>query len=417
MARGEQDRRRAPPENSPGPPRSVQVSKLLSRLLRHQAVQAKIPLSPEGYVKVSDALAWQRAKSMKITLEEIVGAVKSSDKQRFGLKYIGHDPNASEMTSGVSKDDLTVPAAVGEDESDHISSAIEENKTDPLSSTVREDKTDPTMAIEDHGDKNEKGSTTAQALHAFHEREDHDASHYLIRATQGHSIKDISSAAYLDPITLENASSIPETVVHGTFHAAWPHILGSGGLRPMTRTHIHFATGPKLDDIRQGVEVGQKGGRKAIDSAVLGGTVISGMRSDAQVLIYIDIRKALQNGIPFWRSENSVILSEGIPLKQDNQERRGISLEYFTIVEEIKEGVGSLWQDGKEDNRLPQKLVKKGMPRGKGEKFKVVMRDTPSADQKAITDAAAPLPKGKGKGKANDKPKLKLGRPGEEYDD
>jgi 2'-phosphotransferase len=40
--------------------------------------------------------------------------------------------------------------------------------------------------------------------------------------------------------------------------------------------------------------------------------VISGMRRDAQVLIYIDLKRALAAGCPFWRSENGVILSEGM---------------------------------------------------------------------------------------------------------
>lgn len=393
MARGEQDRRRAPPKNTPGPPRPVQVSKLLSRLLRHDAVKENIPLSPEGYVDVSDLLAWRRAKSMKVTLEEIIAAVKNSDKQRFGLKYIGNEMDTKKAVIEMGTEKATLSGT-----------ALEEKKVDAVA-TFR----DPESAFE-------QSSITAQALQAFNDRNDNNASHYLIRATQGHSIKDIASEAYLTPVLLEDSATIPQTVVHGTFHAAWPHIVGSGGLRPMTRTHIHFATGPTLEEVRQGTEVGQEGGRKAIQSAGLGGTVISGMRSDAQVLIYIDIQKALRDGVLFWRSENGVILSEGVPFKPENQEKKGIGSEYFTNVVEIREGVGTLWEDGKELNRLPQKLVKKGMPRGKGDKFEIVMRDSPDTNNNATVSDIAP-PKAKGRGKANERPKLKLGKPGDEYDD
>jgi hypothetical protein len=56
----------------------------------------------------------------------------------------------------------------------------------------------------------------------------------------------------------------------------------------MERNHIHFA-------------IGQYG------SAV----VISGMRSSAQVLIYLDVEAALKDGIPLFLSANKVVLSPG----------------------------------------------------------------------------------------------------------
>lgn len=392
MARGEQDRRRAPSKNSLGPPRPVQVSKLLSRLLRHDAVKENILLSPDGYVAVSDLLAWRRAKSLGVSLEEVMNAVEKSDKQRFGLKYRGPEPFISGVETEAAKDEATGPRLSEEGD-------METSTASSFQETL-----------------SEQPSITTQALQAFRNLGDNDASRYFIRATQGHSIQAIASAAYLNPITLQDVSSIPQTVVHGTFHAAWPHILGTGGLQPMTRTHIHFATGPTLAEVRQKAEVGKEGGRKAIQSAVLGGTVISGMRSDAQVLIYIDVRKALENGVPFWKSENGVILSEGVPFRSENQEKKGVSFEYFTTAIEIKEGTGTLWEDGKEVNRLPQKLVKKGLPRGKGDKFELVIRDSPDANNEASTaDTAAP--KGKGKSRRNERPKIKLGNPGDEYGD
>jgi len=40
--------------------------------------------------------------------------------------------------------------------------------------------------------------------------------------------------------------------------------------------------------------------------------VISGMRSSSQVMIYIDMEKAMNDGIKFYMSKNKVILTKGI---------------------------------------------------------------------------------------------------------
>ncbi|TFY83652.1 hypothetical protein EWM64_g370 [Hericium alpestre] len=54
--------------------------------------------------------------------------------------------------------------------------------------------------------------------------------------------------------------------------------------------------------------------------------VISGMRASAQILIYIDIQKALDDGILFFLSENGVVLTEG-------DSRGFLDPKYFSRVE------------------------------------------------------------------------------------
>ncbi|XP_032819970.1 tRNA 2'-phosphotransferase 1 isoform X1 [Petromyzon marinus] len=105
-----------------------------------------------------------------------------------------------------------------------------------------------------------------------------------IRANQGHSLQ--VEELDLQPITL-HGSDLPECAVHGTFARHWPSILRDG-LSRRGRAHIHMAPG----------EPGAEG-------------VISGMRGNCEIAIYIDIEKALQDGIPFYRSANGVILSSG----------------------------------------------------------------------------------------------------------
>ncbi|KAH0541361.1 hypothetical protein FGG08_004199 [Glutinoglossum americanum] len=157
---------------------------------------------------------------------------------------------------------------------------------------------------------------------------------WLIRANQGHSIT-LESSSLLSPITRDSLD-MPETVLHGTFYGAWPAILDSGGMSRMDRNHMHFAAGVP----------GQDSG------------VISGMRADAQILIYVDIRRALDAGLKFWRSDNGVILTEG-----DGEGM--LPIEFFTMVVDRKRGV-TLWEDGSVVSDLSEGLKEMSLPRGKG---------------------------------------------------
>ena len=163
-----------------------------------------------------------------------------------------------------------------------------------------------------------------------------EPSDWVIRANQGHSIA-IESAALLVPISLE-AGNVPEIVVHGTYFAFYQPILESGGLKKMGRNHIHFSTG--LPEDKQGV--------------------ISGMRGDAEVLIYVDIEKSLRDGgVPWWVSENGVVLTEG-------DENGVLPTKYWKKVVGRKQDVGLLWEDGVQLADLSQSLRNKKAPNGKG---------------------------------------------------
>ncbi len=78
------------PHHSSALPRSVLVSKALSRLLRHAAVQERIPIDSHGYVRVDHLLAWQRLRSMNppVTMAELVEVVQENEKKRFALKVV-----------------------------------------------------------------------------------------------------------------------------------------------------------------------------------------------------------------------------------------------------------------------------------------------------------------------------------------
>ncbi|KAJ6404679.1 hypothetical protein OIU84_012779 [Salix udensis] len=114
----------------------------------------------------------------------------------------------------------------------------------------------------------------------------------LIRANQGHTIKTVESENLLKAILSPDEITV---CVHGTYKKNLDSILESG-LKRMQRLHVHFSSGLPTD-----------------------GQVISGMRRDVNVLIFLDVRKALEEGMKLYISDNRVILTEGfdgvIPVK------------------------------------------------------------------------------------------------------
>lgn len=274
--------------------RTTLISKACSKLLRHQAVNEGIPITNDGWVRLDHLLAWRglsgrNGVSPPPTIEDIFEVVEVNEKKRFALRLIGAKTERNEVDDGAQAQPV---------------STVEELMTaeGETESSVKKEKEAETAA--------ENETVQAISYHRSSKRPP-DAQEFLIRAVQGHSIQAVASdTSLLKPISLDDPSSIPETCVHGTFYGAWKDILRSGGLKRMGRNHVHFAAGPSLEDIgitEEGSVINGKSDK-----------VISGMRHDAQLLIYIDLRLCLedfkQNDVEmlWWRSENGVILTEGV---------------------------------------------------------------------------------------------------------
>ncbi|KAG7329352.1 hypothetical protein KOW79_007526 [Hemibagrus wyckioides] len=105
-----------------------------------------------------------------------------------------------------------------------------------------------------------------------------------IRANQGHTVQveDLELTA-----VVLGAPDCPQEAVHGSYMKHWPSIR-SRGLSRMSRTHIHLAPGLPGE-----------------------GQVISGMRHNCDLAVYINVPKALADGIQFYWSENKVLLTPG----------------------------------------------------------------------------------------------------------
>jgi len=107
----------------------------------------------------------------------------------------------------------------------------------------------------------------------------------LIRANQGHSINIVDGEQLLTKIN--DSTSVP-ICIHGTYFKAWESIK-TRGLNKMKRNHIHMAIGIPGDD-----------------------EVISGIRSNCEIIIYINLKKAMERGgLDFYLSSNNVILTKG----------------------------------------------------------------------------------------------------------
>ncbi|KAL8902753.1 MAG: hypothetical protein Q9207_004406 [Kuettlingeria erythrocarpa] len=273
----------------PPPSREETVSKAMSYVLRHGAEKEKLKIDGGGYINCAELLAWPRLRSLHVTFPELRSIVATNAKQRFALIP---SPSSSSSTTTASTPALSTP---------------------------------PTP------------------------RSSEDPSDYLIRATQGHSLA-ISNENLLTPLLPDDAQC-PEEVVHGTLADRWEKIKKSGALKRMGRQHIHFALGipspssskTKLDNSDDLAELDlnadDKGkGDGKVMQEVDGEQVVSGMRSSADILVWVDVkRSAREGGIKWWKSENGVVLTEG-------DSRGEVKLEWVRRVE--RRGTGEvIWRN------------------------------------------------------------------------
>uniref|UniRef100_M4B2Z5 2'-phosphotransferase n=1 Tax=Hyaloperonospora arabidopsidis (strain Emoy2) TaxID=559515 RepID=M4B2Z5_HYAAE len=107
----------------------------------------------------------------------------------------------------------------------------------------------------------------------------------FIRANQGHTLQLVQDEELLRP--LEEPRDV-EMCVHGTYLKFWDSIWNSG-LSKMQRNHIHFAETDVLDD----------------------DAIVSGIRANCNLFVYIDFAMAVKEGIKFYKSSNNVVLSPG----------------------------------------------------------------------------------------------------------
>lgn len=125
----------------------------------------------------------------------------------------------------------------------------------------------------------------SKGRYSFDDENPHRAT--AIRANQGHSTNHVR-------ITFDKA--VPPTVLyHGTTDAAFETIVKEG-LKPMSRHHVHLT-----DDLDTAKDVG-------------------GRRKRDLVVLRIDAKQMLADGVEFFRSDNGVWLVSAVDAKYISQE-------------------------------------------------------------------------------------------------
>ena len=90
----------------------VQLSKALSKLLRHDAIRMNVAISQEGWVLVSDALKYanqkKRPQQPPWSEEDVARVVNGNDKQRFALRERGDGRSEVRANQGHSMPGISV---------------------------------------------------------------------------------------------------------------------------------------------------------------------------------------------------------------------------------------------------------------------------------------------------------------------
>ena len=135
-----------------------------------------------------------------------------------------------------------------------------------------------------------------------------------IRAVQGHSMKSVKDAEFARSLMLSDPD-LPSVCVHSTFRRHLDSILSEGLLvgglsKTKKRNHVHFM--PHAPDVARGKRTP------------------SGMREGCEIAIWIDLKKAVAAGVPFFVSKNEVVLTPGV--------LGCLSHEFIVKVEDLRTG-------------------------------------------------------------------------------
>ena len=214
----------------------VDLSKLLSQLLRHKAMELGVAIDADGWVALSDALAQINGPKLRA----LVGNAKKLGSREYTEAHVREytEADVREVVNANDKKRFII------------------NGTE-------------------------------------------------IRAAQGHGMLGIGEKQG-EALTLETA---PEVAVHGSY-VEHVHAILEQGLSRNGRHHVHLAKGL----------LGEKG-------------VVSGMRRNAELFVWVDVHKAIKGGLTFYESANGVILSSG-------KDGDGIiPPAYFSVVIELHGGL------------------------------------------------------------------------------
>ena len=65
---------------------SHQVEKTITWLLRHGAIEEKVPINEEGFININNLINWLKKKNISLQLEDIKKIVAADKKSRYLVK-------------------------------------------------------------------------------------------------------------------------------------------------------------------------------------------------------------------------------------------------------------------------------------------------------------------------------------------
>eukprot|EP00551_Chaetoceros_affinis_P008869 CAMPEP_0203667208 /NCGR_PEP_ID=MMETSP0090-20130426/4089_1 /ASSEMBLY_ACC=CAM_ASM_001088 /TAXON_ID=426623 /ORGANISM="Chaetoceros affinis, Strain CCMP159" /LENGTH=309 /DNA_ID=CAMNT_0050531311 /DNA_START=42 /DNA_END=971 /DNA_ORIENTATION=+ len=276
--------------------KTVALSKALSWITRHAAPKLNLPISTDGYIPLKAILKCQARNMQSYTVDDILYVVETNEKQRFKLceKYV-----MWETRTKAKKQKRQGGSSVGSNDDCMSITTVQEECYTFVDGEGNDDNDSSNDA---HGSNDNKDSETSNINNRRIVLE------LCIRANQGHSITGINCEELLTPIPPDELSNL-DTIVHRTNKDAWENHIQTEGLNKMNRNHIHFAHDIPSPSQNKGV--------------------ISGMRLNSQIYIYVNGKACADDGIQFYRSSNGVILTPGL-------ENGTLPVRYFSSVIDAK---------------------------------------------------------------------------------
>jgi RNA:NAD 2'-phosphotransferase (TPT1/KptA family) len=240
---------------------SVLLSKRMSHLLRHGAVEAGLgdAMDAAGFLPLTDVLSLPRFAG--ITEADINTLVANCPKGRFELK---------DDSFGNAADDETRAGTCNEMRNTKATTVETGNETEAANTVCK------------IGGKK-------------------------IRATQGHTMRHpvLDDEAMLTRLDEESVGTfLIREAAHGTTLSAFEAIKNQG-LSVMRRRHVHLSRSVPVK------------GRETVSETVSSGdggvckNQASGFRGDATVAVWVDVARGVREGVPFFISHNDVVLSPG----------------------------------------------------------------------------------------------------------
>ncbi|CAH1965669.1 unnamed protein product [Acanthoscelides obtectus] len=347
----------------------AQLSKTLSRLLRHDAVKEGLRLSADGYIRVSDLLKHPSLKG-NFSLDDIKRIVETNDKQRFSLRCGEHkeleicanqrhsqqrqgdvDVQLSKTLSwllrySAVKEGLTISA----DRYIKVSDLLQHRKLKgnyTIDDIKRIVETDTRQRFSLRCGEHKELEIRAYQRYSLQRSGDVDVQlskilSWLLRHSAVKEGLRISADGYIKvsdilkhrklkgKYNIDDIKRIVETNNKQRFslrcgeHSELEICANQGhslqcvtetALKPLTDTDVNIIHGTyykQWEIIKsQGLSRMSRNHIHFATGLPNDATVISGIRASAEVFIYIDLKQALSDGIEFFKSVNNVILSPG----------------------------------------------------------------------------------------------------------